>query len=200
MAVKKPPNLPPPINPLRGGTHRPIVPNQTQEQLERKGSVDYYWPRWRTAKQFAASAQESRSLTLVVEYLNRISKQDGGLGERTDKRWIEQSRAQLDSALDRLKVPASDPIRPAHLLGQAVLGQAGEVGPWVRDRDRQMAKIKTENPARYPRMTAREAAAALQLSKSAIYEHPLLERAGTGASKVLFTTKSVLAVKNSSPE
>ncbi len=195
MPIKKPPNPPPPINPLRGGMHRVILPKQTPEQLERKGSTDYYWPRWRTARQYAASVQESGNLTLALEYLNRISKQDGGLGERTDKQWIEQSRTGLDSALDRLKVPASDPIRPGHLLGEAV-----KDGPWVRDRDRQMAKTKMENPARYPRMTAREAAAALQLSKSAIYEHPLLEKAGTGTSKVLFTTKSVLAVKDSLPD
>ena len=63
-----------------------------------------------------------------------------------------------------------------------------------------MAKTKMENPAQYPRMTAREAAAALQLGKSAIYQHPLLEKAGTGTGKVLFTTKSVLAVRNSPPE
>jgi hypothetical protein len=48
-------------------------------------------------------------------------------------------------------------------------------------------------------MTAREAAAALQLGKSAIYDHPRRERGG-GAGKVFFTTKSVLKAKNSAPD
>lgn len=59
-----------------------------------------------------------------------------------------------------------------------------------------------DNPDKYPVMTAEEVMACprLRLRKSAVYEHPKLERAPTGCRAVQFTTKSVIALLESSPD
>jgi len=59
---------------------------------------------------------------------------------------------------------------------------------------------KLSDPSKYPILNPREVMCALSLSKSAVYEHKDLERSSTGNRAVRFTTASVLAVKNSSPE
>jgi hypothetical protein len=64
------------------------------------------------------------------------------------------------------------------------------------------AKRALDNPDKYQVMTAEEVMACprLRLSKSAVYEHPKLERAPTGCRAVQFTTKSVIALLESSPD
>jgi len=57
---------------------------------------------------------------------------------------------------------------------------------------------KLSDVSRYQWLSASEAAAALNISLSHVYQHPGLERAARGR-KVLFTTKSVLALKNAIP-
>jgi hypothetical protein len=68
------------------------------------------------------------------------------------------------------------------------------------DKDLKMANIKMADPVKYPRMTAKEAMAALGLSRSAIYDHRTIERASTGNKSVRFTTQSILNTRNSPPE
>jgi hypothetical protein len=64
----------------------------------------------------------------------------------------------------------------------------------------QRARRKMGDPAANPEMDAKEVMVALGLSKSAVYEHPRLDRVSTGIRAVRFTTKSVLALKDSAPE
>jgi hypothetical protein len=65
---------------------------------------------------------------------------------------------------------------------------------------RQRVRRKMGDPAANPEMDAREVMVALELSKSAVYEHPRLDRVSTGTRAVRFTTKSVVALKSSAPE
>jgi hypothetical protein len=75
----------------------------------------------------------------------------------------------------------------------------GEPQP-ASDRHLDMAHRKVANPERYPHMNAHEVAAALGISRKSVYEHKGLERVATGTKKVLWSTKSVIAVKDSPPE
>jgi hypothetical protein len=69
----------------------------------------------------------------------------------------------------------------------------GESTRWS-PRDLKSANRKIADPDNNPKMTPQEVMAYLQLGKSAVYEHPDLQRVSTGRRKVLFTTKSVIAV------
>lgn len=65
--------------------------------------------------------------------------------------------------------------------------------------DRASAERALSDPAKYPTMTPKEVMAALHLKK-VVYEHPKLVRASTGTRNVRFTTASVKAIRESSPE
>jgi hypothetical protein len=69
-----------------------------------------------------------------------------------------------------------------------------------RPSDRTRAERALSDPAKYPIMTPKEVMAALHLKKSVVYEHPKLVRASTGTRNVRFTTASVKAIRESSPE
>jgi len=67
----------------------------------------------------------------------------------------------------------------------------------ITDQDRNSAQRKLKDPSKYPYMTAREVAAALGISIKSVYEHSEIARFRTGTRKCLWTTESVLAVRNS---
>jgi hypothetical protein len=69
----------------------------------------------------------------------------------------------------------------------------------VTEQDRVLANKKISDQAKYPHMTAREIKAAVGISLSAVYEHPDLEKVSTGTRKRLWTTESVIKLKNSQP-
>lgn len=80
------------------------------------------------------------------------------------------------------------------------VARESKAGLTFTDRHLVRANNKMSDPKKYPDMTAKEAMAALQLGKSAIYEHPGLARVPTGTRAVRFTTQSVIDIKNSPPE
>jgi hypothetical protein len=65
---------------------------------------------------------------------------------------------------------------------------------------KERVRRKMNDPAAHPRMDPKEVMVALELSKSAVYEHKGLERVATGTRAVRFSTKSVVALRNSPPE
>ena len=70
----------------------------------------------------------------------------------------------------------------------------------ITDHDRDGAERALNDPKKYPSMTAREIAAALNTSIQAVYKHPELELFPTGNRSRRWTTESVLAIRNSLPE
>jgi len=68
------------------------------------------------------------------------------------------------------------------------------------ENDARVARSKLSDPSKYPHMTARQVAAALGISIKTVYDHSELEEFPTGTRKRLWTTVSVIAVKNSPPK
>lgn len=142
-------------------------------------------------------AEESRELTN-----NPVNLDERITLERTEKlfkHWRHIFDRNLDRGLGEAEHPARVKLamQPARLSADQPAAEA--VTPNLQDRYLIQADRKMNDPDRYPTMTAQEAMAALNLSSSKVYDHHHLERVSTGTRAVRFTTKSVLAVKNSPP-
>jgi hypothetical protein len=81
-----------------------------------------------------------------------------------------------------------------------VLGRGRDQRWEPDDHDVTMASRKLADPSKYPRMNAREVAAALGISLKSVYEHPGLEEVATGTRRRLWSTESVRALINSRPK
>ena len=91
-------------------------------------------------------------------------------------------------------VPLRENINEAQERLRGLTGAPKRRGP--SEHDKESALRKAADPRRHPHMTAYEAAAYLGLGKSAVYDHPELQRVKiSGSSKVQFTTGSVIAAK-----
>jgi predicted DNA-binding transcriptional regulator AlpA len=77
---------------------------------------------------------------------------------------------------------------------------AGNASDGDSNRFLTSAQRKLDDPKKFPTMDPKEVMAVLGLSKSAVYDHLTLQRVSTGTRSVLFKTKSVKAVQESSPE
>jgi len=131
--------------------------------------------------------------------------------ERTEKllrTWRRKFDSSLDYGLEKAKHAARVSLakKPTfwatpsqvRLSADRPSAQAANLNP--RDIYLTQARRKMSDPHKNPVMNANEVMAALQLSRSAVYEHRRLQRSATGNAAVRFTTESVIAVKNSPPE
>jgi hypothetical protein len=105
------------------------------------------------------------------------------------------------------EIPYAGPAQyapPPSIIPATEQGQDSDAGARSAtsstNRHFESARRKISDPLKSPHMSAHEVMAILGISKSAVYDHSKLVRASTGTGKVLFTTESVLAVKNSAPE
>jgi hypothetical protein len=114
-------------------------------------------------------------------------------------RAAEQARLEVREEWERTHVPEQARLEVPD--GQ-VKSPPGKVVPkQLNDRDREGARRAVADPDKYPQMSAREVAAYLGLSLSTVYEHPNLKRVKyKNTSKVVFDTRSVITLKNSSLE
>jgi hypothetical protein len=117
-----------------------------------------------------------------------------GFEDIVRRKLLAGRKATIDKALRVLSLSGS-PIRSEET---PKTGQ-GKRLRWD-EHDLTMAQIKTSDPDKYPSMKAKEVMAHLQISSSSVYDHPNLEPISTGTRAKLFTTKSVIAVKTSTPE
>src|SRR5579864_7959542 len=99
---------------------------------------------------------------------------------------LEEKTAELEQA--SLSLPAGKRGRTAHGTREKRK---------LSGLDYASASRKVSDQTKYPTMTAREIAAHLGIGVNTVYEHPNLEAVSTGTRKRLWTTKSVIAVKNS---
>jgi hypothetical protein len=119
--------------------------------------------------------------------------------------------------IDRMKAPdQKQMVREIEqrLESNPTVGRA--LGPWPKSLNAELVVPKAQqevspkpnqhrftadkrlaDPVTYPCMSALEIAAALGISLSAVYEHPGLIRFNTGNRKRLWTTLSVIAVRDS---
>ena len=169
------------------------------------GGLDFIlWANWRAPKWLWMQPNGPRPYDALTawEQMNEAETRKA-LTHLRENRWI----CSLKSTVDQL-VGSSHEVLAKH---QKVVqgrhnGSAGQ--PSTRNSEnnsetvhnRRRASDKMNDPAAYPEMNAREVMVALELSKSAVYEHKGLERVATGTRAVRFSTKSVVALKNSPPE
>jgi hypothetical protein len=124
---------------------------------------------------------------LEAEYARRTNEQ------------VAKDKAPVPPSVTPIVVPGQDAATIDAPPTPTETPRTGQEARWS-EHDLEMANRKMSDPAKYPLMTAKEVMAYLQISKSTVYEHPGLERAPTGTKAARFTTKSVIAVKNSAPE
>ncbi len=122
------------------------------------------------------------------------------LTEKLLRTWRLKFDSSLEYGLEKAKhgarISLAMQLAPSAATNQAA--EAAKANP--QDRYLTQARRKTNDAHNNPSMNAKEAMAALQLSKTAVYEHKHLVRVNNGTRSVRFTTDSVIAVKNSPPE
>jgi DNA invertase Pin-like site-specific DNA recombinase len=159
------------------------------QQQNCQGAIDKY--KARIAEIAHALAQPLAG----VDHLGRPYRASASsrLREREKQLHLERMVADLEAQLSRMNQP--ERTEAASEAG-ARLGNRKE----PRSLALKNAQRAVKDSVKYPTMTAEEVMAKLHLSKSAVYEHPKLERAPTGTRSVRYTTKSVIAVLESNPE
>jgi hypothetical protein len=119
-----------------------------------------------------------------------IDRLSVGAGRRIQ---LQERVADLQQQLDRLTAP---PIKqPA-----GNREKTGGSKQFPSEHDRRMASLKTSDPAKFPSMNARELAAYLGISNKTAYELEGLVEMPTRTRKRLWTTESVIALKNLPPK
>jgi hypothetical protein len=172
-------------------------------QLQREINADF---RQRGSDHFVSA--DARRLPTFGELDRELARRGGHATLAEKYNWTEKDVDHIDAALDEgFEQSDRDPIakRPLDQISRFPSEQIDRRPRASRnelpnDHDLMMANRKLSDPSKYRHMNAREIAVALGISIKSVYEHSVLERFPTGTRKRLWTTESVMAVKNSPPE
>jgi hypothetical protein len=138
------------------------------------------------------------------DWPNDPARLDERLTPELTQEFLLTRRQEFESGLEPALKVAENTARVSLAMQPAPLQQERlsriDLKPTAPVPTPDLGIAKMKDPDKYPLMTLEEVKAALGLRKSAVYDHPDIQRVSNRARAARFTTKSVLAILNSAPK